>query len=70
MTIPIDIIYINKGAITTIHKNVQPPVSQLESPIIYSPTEPSDKVLEIKSGLSEKYNFKKGDKVKYENLSN
>ena len=70
MTIPIDIIYINDQKIVTIHKNAQPPASQLESPIIYSPTQPSDKVLEIQAGLSEKYNFKKDDEVKYENLGN
>lgn len=68
MTIPIDIIYINKDKIVTIHKNAQPPMSQIESPIIYSPTQLSDKVLEIQAGLSEKYNFKKDDKVKIENL--
>ena len=68
MKFPIDIIYINGQEVVTIQSNVQPPTSPTESPIIYSPTEPSDKVLEIKAGLSEKYNFKKGDKVKIENL--
>ena len=63
MTIPIDIIYINKDKIVTIHKNAQPPINQTESLIIYSSTQPSDKVLEIQAGLSEKYNFKKDDKV-------
>lgn len=67
---PIDIIYINKDAIVTIKNNVQPPKGNIESPIIYTPAAPSDKVLEISAGLSEKYNFKNGDKVKYENLGN
>ena len=70
MKIPIDIIYINKDEIVTIHRNVQPPTNQNESLIIYTPDGPSDKVLEIIGGLSEKYSFKKGDKVKYENLGN
>lgn len=70
MKFPIDIIYINKDKIVTIQTNVQPPTSPTESLIIYSSTEPSDKVLEIQAGLSKKYNFKKGDKVKYENLGN
>ena len=70
MKLPIDIIYINKDEIVTIQNNVQPPKSKEENPIIYAPTQPSDKVLEISGGLSEKYNFKKGDKVKYENLGN
>ncbi|MBI2613704.1 MAG: DUF192 domain-containing protein [Candidatus Levybacteria bacterium] len=69
MTFPIDIIYINKDEIVTIQSNVQPPKNS-ESPVIYTSEKPSDKVLEITSGLSEKYSFKKGDKVKYENLSN
>lgn len=70
MKFPIDIIYIKNDRIVTIQNNVQPPTNPIESPIIYTPTEPSDKVLEIQAGLSKSYNFKKGDKVKYENLSN
>ena len=70
MKFPIDIIYINQDTIATIKNNVQPPKNTKENPIIYAPTEPSDKVLEIKAGLSKKYGFKNGDKVKYENLSN
>ncbi len=68
MTFPIDIIYINKDEIVAIQSNVQPPKSPIESPIIYTPIEPSDKVLEIQAGLSEKYSFKKGDKIKIDNL--
>lgn len=67
MKLPIDIIYINNDKIVTIKDNAQP-VKEDESPILYAPTEPSDKVLEIKAGLAEKYKFTKGDKVKIENL--
>lgn len=70
MKFPIDIIYIKKDVIVTIKSNAQPPKDNKESPIIYTPTEPSDKVFEISAGLAEKYKFKKGDKVLYENLSN
>lgn len=70
MKFPIDIIFINKDNIVMIQNNVQPPTTPTESPIIYSPTKPSDKVLEIQAGLSKKYNFKKGNMVKYENLGN
>lgn len=70
MTIPIDIIYINGDKIVTIIDNARPPESPNENLTIYTPTEPSDKVLEIKAGLSKTYNFKKGDRVEYENLSN
>jgi uncharacterized protein len=69
MKFSIDIIYINNDTIVTIKENAQT-LKNNENPIIYTPTEPADKVLEIQSGLSKKYNFKNGDKVKYENLSN
>jgi len=69
MKFPIDIIYINNDTIVTIKNNVQL-IKDKENPIIYSSTQPANKVLEIQAGLSEKYNFKKGDKVQYENLGN
>ncbi len=70
MKFPIDIVYINNNTIVTIKNNAAPPKNNNESLTIYTPTTPSDKVLEIQAGLSEKYNFKNGDKVKYENLGN
>lgn len=70
MKFPVDIIYINKDAIVTIKNNAQPPKDNKESPIIYTPTAPADRILEIQAGLSEKYNFKNGDRIKYENLGN
>lgn len=69
MKFPIDIIYIKNDQIVTIQNNVKPPKEE-ENPLVYTPTEPSDKVLEINAGLAQKYGFKKGDSVKYENLSN
>src|SRR3989344_5019567 len=68
MKMPIDIIYINNNKIITIFSKANPPSGPDESPIIYRPDEPSDKVLEINSGLSEKYGFKKGDTVVFENI--
>ena len=68
MKISIDIIYIKNDEIVTILENVQPPKNSQESPIVYTPTEPADKVLEINAGLSKKYNFKKGDKITLENI--
>ncbi len=70
MKIPIDIIYISKNTIVTIINNVQPPKSNNENLVIYAPTKPADKVLEIQAGLSEKYNFRNGNEVKYENIGN
>lgn len=70
MKFPIDIIYIDNDTIVTIKNDIQPPKDNRESPKIYIPTAPANKVLEIEAGLSEKYKFKNGDKVKYENLGN
>jgi hypothetical protein len=69
MKFPTDIIYINNDQIVTIYNDAQIITNQA-NPKIYSSTGPSDKVLEIQAGLSERYNFKIGDKVKYENLGN
>jgi uncharacterized protein len=68
MKFPIDIIFIKDSRIVTIHKNAKPPANPNDSPPIYNPTEPADTVLEINAGLSEKYNFKEGDVVTFENL--
>lgn len=70
MQFPIDIIYTNKDTIVTIKSNAQPPKNNNENLIIYVPAEPSDKVLEIQAGLAEKYKFKNGDKIIYDNLGN
>ena len=64
MKFPIDIIFIRSGRIVTIHKNVKPAKTPDEIPPIYNSSEPTDTVLEINAGLSEKYNFKEGDDVK------
>lgn len=64
---PIDILYVNKDSIVTIHQNAQP-VTGNESPQIYKSIEQADKVLEINAGLSESYGFKENDSVKFQNL--
>lgn len=67
MKFPIDIIFINKNKVVTLYPNAKTPESA-QSPIVYKPTEPADKVLEINAGLSKKYNIKVGSEVKIENL--
>lgn len=69
MKFPIDIIYILDNQIITILKNVPVPKAPHELPI-YKPVQPANKVLEVNAGISEKYNFKEKDEVKYENLGN
>lgn len=68
MQFPIDIIFIKENKIVTIYADLKPPKTQDESLPIYKPAEPADMVLEINSGLAQKYNLKKGDEVKLENL--
>jgi uncharacterized protein len=66
MKFPIDIIFINGDRVTTVIKNAQVPTTEdLE---IYEPEEPSDKVLELKSGMADKYNIKTGDRIEIPNL--
>lgn len=64
MKFSIDIIFINKNKITDIYKNVLPPKNADDKLPTYKAREKSDIVLEINSGLSDKYNFKIGDTVK------
>ena len=66
MKFPIDIIYVNGNKVTTVIHQAQP-TSLLNMPI-YQPSEKSDKVLEINSGLSKTYNIKAGSVVKIQNL--
>lgn len=63
MKFPIDILFIKDNKIVTIYNNVQNPKSLSENLTLYKPTEVANKVLEINSGLSEKYNIKVGDIV-------
>ncbi|MDP2638040.1 MAG: DUF192 domain-containing protein [Candidatus Levybacteria bacterium] len=68
MKFSIDIIFINKDNVVEISENAQPQTESTSNLKIYTPIEPIDKVLEIKSGLSKKNNIKKGDKIQIKNL--
>jgi len=57
MKFSIDIIFIKSNKIITIFKNVPAPKSINEPLQIYKSSGPSDTVLEIKGGVSQKYNF-------------
>ena len=67
MKFSIDIIYIKDGKIVTIYKNVPTPKDN-SNPPVYNSTAPADTVLEVNAGLSQKYNFKEGDKVNFSNI--
>ncbi|CAN5116267.1 hypothetical protein BH11PAT1_BH11PAT1_0330 [soil metagenome] len=63
--IPLDIIFISDNKVVTIFPNVPYPASSEENtnPPTYMPTDPADKVLELKGGTAEKYSIKQGDNV-------
>lgn len=63
MKFPLDIIFIRNNKIVTLYKSL--PINNLT---IYPAREPSDKVLEINAGLSEKYGIKVGDTVTIKNI--
>jgi len=67
MKFPIDIIFINGDKVVKIYHNVPTP-PQSGGLAVYQTPQPADRVLEINAGLSKKYNFKEGDKVKIENI--
>lgn len=64
MKFPIDIIFIRNGKIIKIYKDVPAPNTPDSTLPIYKPDQVSDTVLEINSGLSDKYGFGEGDSVK------
>lgn len=68
MKFPIDIIFIKGDKIVTIYQNATPSKGQNEGLLRYKPKSRADKVLEINSGLSQRYNIKEGDLVKLKNL--
>ena len=64
MAFPLDIIYIRQGKIVEIFKSLPPPKSAEEILPTVTSEEKTDMVLETNAGLSNQYNFKKGDLVK------
>jgi len=65
MKFPIDIIYIKDNKVVTVFKNLR---AENSDSLIYYPSKPADKVLEINAGLSEKYGIKEGGNIKTKNL--
>jgi uncharacterized membrane protein (UPF0127 family) len=67
MQFPLDILFIKDDKIVTIFKQVTPPtdtdVADNQLPV-YTPQAQANKVLEINSGLVDKYGIKVGDTVK------
>lgn len=65
MKFSIDIIFINNDKIVTIYKNVPAPKTTTEIPsTYYQPTDPINKVIELKAGMADKFGLKVGDSIK------
>jgi len=60
---PLDIIWIKGNKIVGLEKKV--PVENNSDYQKYLPPEPVDKILELKGGISQNYNIKKGDKINF-----
>lgn len=63
----LDMIYISDNTIVDIIKNAPPQAGNNGQLPIYTPKTDANYVLEIKGGFSDKYKFKEGDKVTFEN---
>lgn len=70
MEFNLDIIFIKDDKIVTIYKNIEQPGKDISGLEQYRSKEPVNLVLEVNSGLSDKYDFKEGDSVKIENIGN
>lgn len=68
MDFPIDIIYIKGDEVVDVIKNAPAPTSSNSELPIYQPSTEADKVLEVNSGIADKYNIKKGTKLEIANL--
>jgi hypothetical protein len=64
MKFPIDIIFLNNEKIVTIYKNVPYPQNEDERLATYSPTQPANRVLELKAGTVEKLGLSEGETIK------
>ena len=63
MYFPLDIIWIDGDKIVNISKNLLPKGPRPE--VFYHSDAPVDYVLEVNAGLADKFNFKIGDKVNF-----
>ncbi len=71
MRFDIDLLWINDDKIVGIEKNMLAPAPGTEDKdlVLYSSPEPVNRVLEINSGLVDKYGLKVGDTLEYKNIN-
>ncbi len=60
MRFPLDLVWINQKKVVGVSANVPAPHSPSESPVIVSPPEPIDRVLELPAGRAEAYGITSG----------
>lgn len=67
----IDLLWISDDKIVGIEKNMQAPAPATEDKdlLLYSSPEPVNRVLEINSGLVDKYGIQIGDRLEYKNIN-
>lgn len=63
MKFPLDIIFIRDNKVVSVAQSAFPPGPNVTNPPLIKPDGMINKVLEVNSGISKKYNIKKGDKV-------
>ncbi|MDO8498320.1 MAG: DUF192 domain-containing protein [bacterium] len=65
MKIPVDMIFIDKGRVVDILKNVPPPSPNQsdQTLLIYEPVAPADMVLETNAGFADSFGIRTGDSV-------
>lgn len=68
MKLNLDFIFVNGKEVVKVEENVPFPQDN-EDPVVISPTEKYDKVLEVNQGVVNKLNIKKGDEMEFFSVS-
>lgn len=63
MLIPLDFVWINKGVVIDLSKNIPPPLNSTDPPASLIPTKTIDMVFELTAGSIDLYQIKIGDRV-------
>lgn len=67
MNFPIDIIYLDGNRVVDVKNNV-PPAKEDETPTIYTPSQPANRVLEVAAGVAKQNNIKPGSQISFEGV--
>lgn len=67
MNFPIDIIYLDGDRVVDV-KNSVPPAKEGETPVIYTPSQPANRVLEVAAGFAKANNIQPGSQISFEGV--